>query len=157
MRELWTIGHGTRSVEDLIAALRAHRIAVLADVRQFPGSKRNPQFSQAPLRDALRHAGIQYVHFADLGGYRHEGYEAWMQGTAWRAAFAQLAALAEAGGVCIMCAETSPAGCHRRSIAAHAERAGWAVTHILDAERTLPAERARQARLDAEGSSDRSA
>jgi uncharacterized protein (DUF488 family) len=145
---LWTIGHGTRRIEDFLAALRAHRIAVLADVRSYPVSRRNPQFTQAALAAALEGAGIQYAHFRSLGGFREGGYAAHMASDEWRAGFADLALLAEDERVAIGCSESLPAQCHRRFIARRAASLGWSVSHILDAQRTLPESGGGQATLD---------
>jgi uncharacterized protein (DUF488 family) len=35
---LWSIGHSTRSLDELTAVLRAHGIEAVADVRSFPVS-----------------------------------------------------------------------------------------------------------------------
>ncbi len=40
MATLYTIGHSTRSQEELIAALRTQNIETLVDVRSFPSSRR---------------------------------------------------------------------------------------------------------------------
>ena len=47
-----TIGHGTRSAEELVFVLSAAGVGTLVDVRRFPGSRHNPQFDQPALRDA---------------------------------------------------------------------------------------------------------
>jgi uncharacterized protein (DUF488 family) len=155
---LWTIGHGTRTIAAFLEALRVHGIEVLADIRHFPGSRRNPQFSQEALAQALAKAGIQYAHLVDLGGFRKGGYEAYMGSAAWQAGFATLAELAAHARVAVMCAETVPFRCHRRFVAAHAALHGWQVVHILDQRRTMPERTLRQARLaEPEGSSVRSA
>ena len=44
---IYTIGHGTRPVEELLECLREADIRTLVDVRRFPGSRRNPQFNLA--------------------------------------------------------------------------------------------------------------
>lgn len=147
MSDLWTIGHGTRPIGEFIAILQAHDIQVLADIRRFPASRKNPQFAQEPFRRALEAAGIQYVHLPDLGGFRKGGYEAYMQTPEWLAGFAMLEALAGAARVAVCCAETVPWRCHRRFVAAHAVDQGWSALHILDARRTLPARPPEQARL----------
>lgn len=147
MPDLWTIGHGTRPIEAFLEALRAHRIQVLADIRRFPASRRNPQYAQEPFGAALEKAGVQYLHIPGLGGFRTGGYEAYMAMPEWRAGFAVLGALAEGARVAICCAEAVPFRCHRRFVAAHAAREGWRVTHILDAARALPERGARQASL----------
>jgi uncharacterized protein (DUF488 family) len=53
---VWTIGHGTRSADQLMATLEDRGVETLVDVRRFPGSRRNPQFSQAALVAELESA-----------------------------------------------------------------------------------------------------
>src|SRR5205085_1782027 len=67
---LWTVGHSTRSLDDFIQMLNAHRIGILADVRQFAGSRKYPHFGKENLRDAMKECGIDYVHLPELGGRR---------------------------------------------------------------------------------------
>src|SRR5271156_6039754 len=69
-KTVFTIGHSNHPIEAFIALLRAHKIEALADVRSFPGSRRNPQFNQAALRESLKDAGITYHHMVSLGGKR---------------------------------------------------------------------------------------
>ena len=57
---VWTIGHSTRSLEQLIEILRHHQIEAIADVRRFPGSRRLPQFGEAALREGLEAHGLHY-------------------------------------------------------------------------------------------------
>src|ERR1700722_2748150 len=68
--QIWTIGHSTRSLEDFIALLKENKIKALADVRQFPGSRRYPHFGQAQLAESLPRVSIEYFHFLELGGRR---------------------------------------------------------------------------------------
>ena len=70
MATLYTIGHSTRTIEELIAALKAHEIQTLVDIRAFPMSRRLPQFSRDSLEKSLPAAGIRYVWMKSLGGYR---------------------------------------------------------------------------------------
>src|SRR5213080_795926 len=65
---VYTIGHGTRPLDELVAMLAAAGVRTLVDVRRFPGSRRNPQFNQGPLQGALAEAGIGYRHAVELGG-----------------------------------------------------------------------------------------
>jgi uncharacterized protein (DUF488 family) len=55
---LYTIGHGTRPLEELLATLREAGAETIIDVRRFPGSRRHPQFNQGTLTQSLRSAGI---------------------------------------------------------------------------------------------------
>ena len=67
---VFTVGHGIRPLDELIETLRESDVQTLVDVRRFPGSRRNPQFNQGPLRGALDDAGIVYRHAVQLGGRR---------------------------------------------------------------------------------------
>jgi uncharacterized protein (DUF488 family) len=65
---IWTVGHSTHPVDELVALLQAARIEVLADVRSQPYSRHNPQFRRENLRASLQEAGLGYVFLgAELG------------------------------------------------------------------------------------------
>ena len=66
----FTVGHGIRPLDELVETLREAAVQTLVDVRRFPGSRRNPQFNQGPLRTALEEIGIAYRHAVELGGRR---------------------------------------------------------------------------------------
>ena len=68
---IYTVGHSTRTLEELIGLLRALDISVLADIRRIPRSRRNPQFNGDSLRTALDARSLRYVHLPRLGGLRH--------------------------------------------------------------------------------------
>jgi uncharacterized protein (DUF488 family) len=68
--EVFTLGHGVRQSLELVTTLREVGVETLVDVRRFPASRRNPQFTQGPLRAALGDAGIVYRHAVELGGRR---------------------------------------------------------------------------------------
>ena len=46
---LFTIGHSTRSLEELVGILKAHGVKTLVDVRTVPRSRRVPQFNADTL------------------------------------------------------------------------------------------------------------
>ena len=48
-----TAGHGTRTAEELSALLREAAVVLVADVRSFPGSRRNPQHARAEHGPAI--------------------------------------------------------------------------------------------------------
>jgi uncharacterized protein (DUF488 family) len=141
---VFTIGHGTRPAEELVACLQQAGVATLIDVRRFPGSRRNPQFNQAPLAARLEGVGIAYHHAEELGGRRsHEpgeerfpcvrvaafrSYAARMSGEPWQRALD--AALAEPVP-CFMCAETPWWRCHRRLISELLTARHHEVIHLL--------------------------
>ena len=49
---LWTVGHSTHPIDELIALLRRPGITRVADVRRFPGSRKHPQFNPDALARA---------------------------------------------------------------------------------------------------------
>src|SRR3954467_15235532 len=80
--EIWTIGHSTRTAEDFISLLQQQKIEALADVRQFPGSRRYPHFGRDQLETKLKEAGIDYEHLPELGGRRNPAPDS--PNSAWR-------------------------------------------------------------------------
>jgi uncharacterized protein (DUF488 family) len=139
-----TIGHGTRSADELVACLHDAGARMLVDVRRFPSSRRNPQFNSTALEQALQIADIAYRHAVELGGRlsgvpgeeqfacigvgAFRSYAARMSRTEWQAALD--AALAEPEP-CFMCAETPWWRCHRRLIAELLAARGHDVLHLL--------------------------
>ena len=67
---LYTIGHSTRTVAELVAVLKAWEVTILVDIRHFTRSRANPQFNARSLRPRLEQAGISYVEAPALGGRR---------------------------------------------------------------------------------------
>src|ERR1700675_5032030 len=67
---IFTIGHSTRTLEELIEMLRGHGVRRVIDIRTIPRSRRNPQYNRETLGPALRSRKIGYVHLKDLGGLR---------------------------------------------------------------------------------------
>src|SRR5438270_12109406 len=67
---VFTIGHGTRPVDELLTCLREAGVETLVDVRRFPSSRWNPQFGQAALAESLGAIGVAYRHEVELGGRR---------------------------------------------------------------------------------------
>jgi len=150
---IFTVGHSTRSFEDLLKLLRAHRIERLIDVRTVPRSRHNPQFNRETLGKMLRHRRINYRHMKGLGGLRHaspdsinagwrnasfRGYADYMQTPDFSDALLQLIGLARRKPTAIMCAEALPWRCHRSLIADALVTRGHEVRHIMSAARARP-------------------
>lgn len=149
MAVLYTLGHSTRTLEQLIAALRAHEIATLVDIRAFPMSRRLPQFNRESLVKTLPDAGIRYVWMKALGGYRKRtldespnialrnqsfrNYADYMLTPEFERAMAELIALAENSRTAYMCAERVYFHCHRMLVSDWLVAHGHEVLHI-DAE-----------------------
>jgi uncharacterized protein (DUF488 family) len=146
---IWTIGHSTRTIEELAAVLVAHEIEAVLDVRRFPGSRRLPQFQAAPLEAALAARGIAYHWLPALGGRRRPDPDS--PNVGWRnasfRAYADHVASEEfaeglfelltiAGGLrsAVMCAEVLWWRCHRRLISDVLVSLGVDVLHIRGEE-----------------------
>lgn len=155
-RPLYTIGHSTRSVDELIEALRAWNVETVVDIRHFSRSRRNPQFNEDVLAAALRQADIAYLALPGLGGLRGRADGASSQNAGWHhAAFKNYAdyattrvfaealetlLLRAAGSTCaVMCAEAVWWRCHRRIVADYAIAHGIRVFHIFTAAKADPA------------------
>ena len=70
MATIYTIGHSTRTLEELVATLTAHAIRTLVDIRSSPMSRRMPHFNRESLEVELPKHGIAYVWVKELGGRR---------------------------------------------------------------------------------------
>ena len=145
--KLYTIGHGTRTAEEFLRLLQAHKIARLLDVRTAPGSRKHPQFGMLALQQMLERHGIAYEHHPELGGFRKglgaqspnmawknesfRGYADYMlQDEFWKALDGVLVKAAKEPLV-VMCSETLWWRCHRRLIADAATARGADVRHIM--------------------------
>jgi uncharacterized protein (DUF488 family) len=139
---LWTLGHFTRSREEFLALLHAHRIALLVDVRRYPGSRRYPHFQSDALKKHLADAGLGY----ELGGRRaarshslndgwknasFRGYADYMKTREFHRAIEVLTVEAVQARTALMYAEGIPWRCHRSLIANALVARGWIVVHIL--------------------------
>jgi uncharacterized protein (DUF488 family) len=150
---IWTIGHSTRALDELVKLLQESRIELLADVRTAPGSRRLPHFGKASLEIELPARGVDYVHLPALGGLRKplpastntgwrnpsfRGYADYMQTPEFEAGLAELARLAGERRTSLMCAEAVPWRCHRSLIADVLTVRGVEVLHITGRGRVQP-------------------
>jgi uncharacterized protein (DUF488 family) len=139
---LFTIGYGTRSTEDLIAALKANQIEFLIDVRSSPYSKFKPEFAKEVLQRRLEAAGIRYVFMGDtLGGQPKDpdchtdgkvDYDKVRARPFFSAGIERLrTAFERQRPVALMCSEGRPEQCHRSKLIGEAlAAAGIPVRHI---------------------------
>jgi uncharacterized protein (DUF488 family) len=134
-RVVFTIGHSTRKLEELIAVLRRYGVRRIVDIRHFPSSRHNPQFNRAMLERSLPDQGLEYLWLQKLGGYREGGYEAYMDTPDFGQGLEELERLAGEKPTAYMCAEVKWWKCHRRRVSDQMARRGWRVVHILDEER----------------------
>jgi uncharacterized protein (DUF488 family) len=146
---LYTIGHSTRTFEELVGALHARQVQTLVDIRAFPVSRRLPQFNRDSLEHTLPAAGIRYVSKTAPGGYRKKtleespnialrnqsfrNYADYMLTPEFDRAISELLALAESSPTAYMCAERLYFRCHRMLVSDWLVAHGHEVLHI-DAE-----------------------
>jgi uncharacterized protein (DUF488 family) len=143
---LYTIGHSTRSIEELVAALAAHQVQTLVDIRAFPMSRRLPQFNRDSLEQTLPAAGVRYLWMKTLGGYRKKileespnialrnpsfrNYADYMLTPEFSQAMSEMLALAANSRTAYMCAEGPYFRCHRMLVSDWLVANGHQVSHI---------------------------
>jgi uncharacterized protein (DUF488 family) len=143
---LYTIGHSTRSFEELVSALKGHGIETLADIRAFPVSRRLPHFNRESLEIELPKHGIRYDWMKALGGYRKvtrknsphialrnanfRNYADYTLTSEFEQAMAELLQIAENSRTAYMCAERVFFHCHRMIVSDWLTAHGHEVLHI---------------------------
>ena len=144
---IWTIGHSTRTIDELTDMLQSFQIRVVTDVRSYPGSRRYPQFNKEALEISLSKNNIEYVHVKELGGRRKpkpdskntmwrndafRGFADYMETNAFMKGMEQLQLVAEKQRTAYMCSEAVWWRCHRSLISDYLKSIGWIVMHIMD-------------------------
>lgn len=150
---VYTIGHSTRSLDELVALLHTFDVSLLADIRTIPRSRHNPQFNGDALPSSLRGRGVRYVHLPRLGGLRRankeslntgwrnasfRGFADYMMTDEFEAGLSELRALTANATVALMCAEAVPWRCHRSLVADALVARGAHVEHITRPSRSTP-------------------
>jgi len=136
---LYTIGHSTRTIDELIEALKAHDIQTLVDIRAFPMSRRLPHFNRESLEKTLPAVGIEYRWLPALGGHRKKirddspnlalrndsfrNYADYMLTQEFQSGIDELLKLAQRSRTAYMCAERVYFRCHRMLVS------DWLVAH----------------------------
>jgi uncharacterized protein (DUF488 family) len=153
MPEVLTVGHSTRTLDEFLDLLKAHKVTRILDVRKMPGSTAHPQFNEDTLSVALKRAGIGYVHIPALGGLRRprpdspnggwhnrsfQGYADYMQTEEFESGLQAVIKSARRHRVALMCAEALPWRCHRSLIADALVVRGIPVEHIMSLTRRQP-------------------
>ncbi|HZZ95241.1 MAG TPA: DUF488 domain-containing protein [Usitatibacter sp.] len=157
MEPFFTIGHATRSLDELAGLLRANGVECLVDVRTVPRSRTNPQFNKDVMPASLAPRGLEYRHIAALGGLRgrkvdvaadvngywenqsFHNYADYAMTPEFRAGLEELLALGAGKRCAVMCAETVWWRCHRRIITDYLLARGFDVFHIVSSEVPEPA------------------
>ncbi|MGA8593455.1 MAG: DUF488 domain-containing protein [Bryobacteraceae bacterium] len=150
---IYTLGHSTRPADEFVRILRTYGIELVADIRTIPRSRRNPQYDQNALKQLLAKEGVEYFHFAGLGGLRHtrkdslnrgwknasfRGYADYMQTPEFARAVEELIATASTKKTALLCAEAVPWRCHRSLVGDALLVHGVEVEDILSETHTQP-------------------
>lgn len=145
-RTVWTVGHSTRAIEELLALFASWKVEIVCDVRRFAGSRRNPQYAPEALARSLAAAGVEYRLLPELGGRRRpapdspnhvwrndafRGYADYMESEEFSSALDGLRELATHRSVAILCSEAVWWRCHRSMIADALKAEGFTVRHIM--------------------------
>ena len=135
--ELYTIGHSTLEIDDLLGLLKENYIQVLVDVRSHPYSRFNPQHNRESFQHAMAYANIEYIFAGDyLGGrptdptcYKNGvvpdskanylklvDYAEVMKRDWYQRGIQRLLEIAGERPSAIMCSEEDPMACHRHHL-----------------------------------------
>jgi len=149
-KNIWTIGHSTRSLEEFVDLLNAFQITMVADIMNYPGSKRYPHFNKEALEISLPGNNISYIHLKDLGGrrkpvpgsvntaWRHtvfRGYADYMETETFINAINKLEVIGEKQPTVYMCSEAVWWSCHRSLVSDYLKVNGWKVWHIMGVDK----------------------
>jgi len=165
----YTVGHSTRSQDELITLLREAEVGHVVDVRAMPRSRTNPQFNRDAFADRLETFGIGYSHCVALAGLRSRSetiaaevngywrnrsfhnYADYALSQSFQSALDALVDLGRRMVCAVMCAEAVWWRCHRRLIADHLLHRGERVYHLMGKGRIQPASMTPAARSAAQG------
>lgn len=146
-QNLFSIGHSTRSLEEMINLLKENKIKRLVDIRSVPMSRYNPQFNIDTLPLELSKRGLKFSYLGtSLGGWKKSqnflevnsawkkksfrGYADYMQTRRFELGIKKLLGLSEKGNLAFMCAEAVPWRCHRWLVSDALIARGLRVIHI---------------------------
>ncbi len=145
-KAIWTIGHSTRTLDELVEMLHSFKIEMVVDIRSYPGSRRYPHFNKEALEISLPENDIQYMHLKELGGrrkvnpeskntvWRHvafRGYADYMETDEFKNGIKVLEKIALQQPTAYMCSEAVWWRCHRSMVSDYLKVGGWKVTHIM--------------------------
>lgn len=141
---LSTIGYEGAKLDDFVGTLVSARIRILVDVRERAQSRRKG-FSKTALKNRLAEAGIDYVHYRQLGDPK-EGRNAARSGnmklfrsiyrgvlatSAAKCAIREITQLQSQSAACLMCYEREYTDCHRKLVSDKiARQTGRATKHL---------------------------
>jgi uncharacterized protein (DUF488 family) len=139
---LYSIGYGTRTVDEFIRALQRYEVEYVIDVRSAPYSKFKPEFSKQSLEATLKSHGLRYVFMGDLLGGQPNDPDCYVDGKVdytrlrvkpyFQAGIERLkTAHCQRLRAVLMCSEGRPEQCHRTKLIGEAlAEVGIPLRHI---------------------------
>lgn len=127
MIPIYTIGYGSRTIDELVATLQHYQIVYLVDVRTAPYSRFKPEYSKEQLAASLQAQGIRYLFLGDQLGGRPSDPECYSDGKVdyekvklqpfYQAGLERVQqAFRQQVRVVLMCSEGKPTQCHRSKL-----------------------------------------
>src|SRR5438876_565201 len=124
---IYTVGYGSRSVDQLIALLKRNGIDCLVDVRTSPYSRYKPEFSKDALEAVITECGLRYLFLGQLLGGRPDDAACYADGKVdydrvrtkefYLRGIDQVLKERERGTrIALMCSEGKPDECHRSKL-----------------------------------------
>lgn len=127
---LSTIGYESAQLSHFIGTLQTAGVEILVDVRDRAQSRRKG-FSKTALSDALKAAGIDYLHLRELGDPKagreaaragewkkfRKIYDEVVASIAAQEALDEIELIVEKQHACLLCYERDPGTCHRSIVA----------------------------------------
>jgi uncharacterized protein (DUF488 family) len=163
---IYTVGHSTRSIVELVDLLKVGAVDMIVDIRKMARSRTNPQFNIDTLPDALSPWQIGYTRIEDLGGLRtrskavapevngfwinrsFHNYADYALSDEFRGGLLHLEQLSLERRCAIMCSEAVWWRCHRRFVTDYLLRDGRDVFHLMGTSRAETARMNAAARED---------
>ncbi len=126
--KIFTIGHGGRTLDEIVEQLRDKGVRFVVDVRSQPYSRYQPEFSRDALEKGLAGAGLRYIFMGNqLGGrpddpscYTENGnvdYDQCRERPLFREGIQRILTGCERGYyLALLCSEGNPKNCHRSGL-----------------------------------------
>lgn len=139
---IYTIGYGSRDINEFINLLVEHNVEFLIDVRTNPKGSYNQDFVRINLTEHTKAKGIRYVFMGDLLGGRPPEEECYTEGKVdykkvskqpfYQKGLSRLRTAYEKNlSVAVMCSEQKPESCHRSKLIGESlTEQGMEIVHI---------------------------
>lgn len=145
---IYSIGHGSKRIDEFLNELTSFKVSYLIDVRSSPYSKFNPQFNREVLIQELKKIHITYVYLGDnLGGLPKDSscyvdgkvdYDLIKGKDFFKAGLERLITAHEQDiNIAVLCSESKPEECHRsKLIGQELLKHDISMIHIISANKT---------------------